>query len=182
MITLGVFVGYSNKDLASSNTNEFNHIINHPVVHNEEVTDIQNIEITSSSSTPALIDHSREDAIQKIENLLNKYSSPMRGYGNIIYDQSVTCGGDYKILMAIAGNESGFGRIPYKKYNPYGYLDGVYYSGWNDSLTKLSCVISKRFISSCNKDLNCIINKYGGSDTNKSKWISNINYFINQLN
>lgn len=123
----------------------------------------------------------REENIRKTEALLARYNSPMQGYGEIIVRRAEECGGDYKVLMGIAGNESGFGRIPYKRFNPYGYLDGVQYSGWDTSLDFLSCRIAQRFLVPCNNDLTCIINKYGGSDTNRGKWISNVQFFINQL-
>lgn len=123
-----------------------------------------------------------EHNTQKIEAILARYNSPMQGYGHIIARKAYECGGDYRVLTAIAGNESGFGRIPYKLYNPYGYLDGVQYSGWDTALEFLSCVISQRFLKPCNNDLACIIRTYGGSDTNKEQWIRNIQFFINQIN
>jgi hypothetical protein len=122
-----------------------------------------------------------QDRIARAENLLRSYGSVMVGYGEIIVRQADACGGDYRILLGIAGNESGLGRIPYKLYNPYGYLDGVQYAGWNESLTYLSCVISQRFIAPCAGDLYCIINKYGGPDTDKEKWIRNVTWFMNQV-
>ncbi|MFS8131073.1 MAG: hypothetical protein ACMG57_03775, partial [Candidatus Dojkabacteria bacterium] len=81
----------------------------------------------------------------------------------------------------IAGNESGLGKVPYKKYNPYGYLDGITYTGWNESLSKLSCVISQRFIAPCKSDLYCIIRKYGGPGDNKDLWVRNVSFFMAQV-
>jgi hypothetical protein len=119
--------------------------------------------------------------VEKAEALLRRYNSVMQGYGELIVRRAEECGGDYRVIMAIAGNESGFGRIPYKLYNPFGYLDGVQYSGWEESLNFLSCRIAERFLKPCNNDLVCIINKYGGHDTDKEQWIRNIQWFINQL-
>lgn len=122
-----------------------------------------------------------EQNTQRIEAILARYNSPMQGYGHIIASKAYECGGDFRVLTAIAGNESGFGRIPYKLYNPYGYLDGVQYSGWEESLNFLSCVISRRFLKPCNNDLVCIISTYGGPDTDKERWVRNIQFFINQI-
>lgn len=119
--------------------------------------------------------------IAKAEALLSKYNSPMKGYAEIIVRAVEECGGDYKVLLGIAGNESGFGRIPYKLYNPFGYLDGVQYSGWEESLRTLSCKIARQYLVPCNNDLSCIIVRYGGTNTNKPKWISNVQFFINQI-
>jgi hypothetical protein len=126
----------------------------------------------------------RQEKIDRIEALFARYNSPMQEYAELVFRRVEDCGSgtaDYRILVAIAGNESGFGRVPYKLYNPYGYLDGKQYADWNDSLTFLSCVITQRFIVPCENDLTCIINKYAGPSDDKSQWIRNVTYFINQL-
>lgn len=116
-----------------------------------------------------------------VRSLFERYNSPMIGYEYLIVSRAYECGGDYKLLVAIAGNESGFGRVPYKLYNPFGYLDGVQYSGWEESLNYLSCKISEQHLAPCNNNVACVVESYGGSDTNKPKWISNITWFMNQL-
>lgn len=121
----------------------------------------------------------RNDNIQRVENIFERYNSPMKGYGEIIVRRAGECGGDFKVLIGIAGNESLFGRVPYKLYNPFGYLDGRQYSGWEESLEILSCVISQRFLEPCQNDLRCIINRYGGTDTDKEHWIRSVQFFIN---
>lgn len=113
-----------------------------------------------------------------IEVLLERYNSPMKGLGRLIYDRTTECGGDYKVVVAIAGNESGFGRVSYKLYNPFGYLDGVQYDSFEHAVDVISCKIAERFLAPCNNDLTCVINKYGGHDTDKPKWIRNISYFM----
>lgn len=124
----------------------------------------------------------RKEKIDKIEALFASYNSPMQGYGELIFKRVEECGGaDYRVLIGIAGNESGLGRVPYKLYNPYGYLDGKQYADWNESLTYLSCVITQRFLVPCENDLTCIINKYAGPSDDKSQWIRNVTYFMNQL-
>jgi len=117
----------------------------------------------------------------RVENYFRSYGSPMVGYGEIIVRKAVECGGDYKILVGIAGNESGLGKVPYKRYNPYGYLDGIQYTGWTESLSKLSCVISQRFIGPCKGDLYCIIRKYAGPGDNQDLWVRNVSYFMAQV-
>jgi hypothetical protein len=123
----------------------------------------------------------KQAKIQRIENLFSRYKSPMSGYGELIYNRSTECGGDYRIIVGIAGNESGFGRIPYKLYNPFGYLDGVQYSGWYQSISTLSCRISQRFLAPCHNNITCIEGKYGGPDTPKEQWIRHVSSFVNQL-
>jgi hypothetical protein len=121
------------------------------------------------------------EAIASVESLFRSYNSPMAGLGETIVRRADECGGDYKLLVAIAGNESGFGRIPYKLYNPFGYLDGVQYSSWYEAVNYLSCKISVQHLAPCNNDVACVVVRYGGSDTDREKWIRNIQWFMNQL-
>ncbi len=123
----------------------------------------------------------RQEKIDRMEGVMANYNSPMRGLGALIYDKAQECGGDYRIIFAIAGNESGFGRISYKLYNPFGYIDGVQYGSFEDAVNQISCQISKRFLVPCNNDVECIVRTYGGSDTNKPQWIRNINYFMSLI-
>lgn len=129
----------------------------------------------------ARLEQEIQERTARVERYFQIYGSPMQGYGEIIVRKAAECGGDYKILVGIAGNESGLGKIPYKTYNPYGYLDGVQYSGWSQSLNKLSCVISQRFIAPCKGDLYCIIRRYGGTDTRKDEWVRNVSFFMAQV-
>lgn len=117
--------------------------------------------------------------IQHLEDYLTQRGSNMAPYAGLIYDQVKLCGGDYRVLIAIAGNESNFGKVNYKLYNPFGYLNGVQYATYEEALKILSCKISQEYLVPCNNDLNCIISRYGGLDTNKEQWVKNIQYFIN---
>ncbi len=146
------------------------------------VDNLVNLRDQKIANIQATIIKKEKDAkVAKIEALFKRYNSPMQGYGELIYDRAAQCGGDYRVLIGIAGNESGLGRKPLKKYNPFGYLDGVQYSGWFESLNFLSCKIAQKFLKPCSNNLTCIVNKYGGSDTPKERWVNNVTYFVNQL-
>lgn len=119
---------------------------------------------------------------KKMEAAFARYGGHMRGLAKIIIKNAKKCGGDPKIIFAVGGNESGFGRVPYKLYNPFGYLDKVQYSSWVDAVTHLSCKISRQHLVPCNNDLVCFINRYGGTDTHKERWLSNVRFFISLLN
>ncbi|BCX14004.1 MAG: hypothetical protein KatS3mg085_536 [Candidatus Dojkabacteria bacterium] len=120
-------------------------------------------------------------AVANARASLESYNSPMDPYLELIYDRSVECGGDFYTILAIAGKESGFGRIPYKTYNPFGYLNNVTYSSWEEALSILTCKISQEFIKPCNNNLYCIIEKYGGPETDKEFWVSTVEHFIKNL-
>lgn len=141
----------------------------------------QEVQTTYETKKSEIAKRDYEDKVAKAEALLKKYNSPMQGLGHIIVEKADECNGDYKILLAIAGNESRFGAVPVKKYNPYGYLDGVQYESFADALSKISCYISQRFIYPCDKDISCIVRTYAGPSDDKQRWVFNINWFIKQI-
>lgn len=122
-----------------------------------------------------------ETAITKVKNFFQRYGAKMSGNEEHLVRKSFECGGDYRIIVGIAGNESGLGRIPLGGHNPFGYMDGRYYNDWGEAIDRIVCIISQRFIIPCNGDLNCIIKKYGGKDTPKEQWIRNVTWFMNQV-
>jgi hypothetical protein len=150
----------------------------HPLT--QKLIDDEKIKINAKVQA-VLLEEQIQKEITKVRSFFESYGAVMTGYEEILVRKAHECGGDYRVLVGIAGNESGLGRIPYNLYNPFGYLDGMTYSSWEESLNKLSCVISQRFIKPCGVDLQCIINKYGGPDTDQAKWIRNVSWFMNQV-
>jgi len=126
-------------------------------------------------------DRIRNAIVERMEQIISNYGGHMSGLADNLYDNALACGGDPALLFAIAGNESGFGRIPYKLYNPFGYLDGRQYASWEESINYLSCKISTQHLVPCGNEVNCVIKRYGGSDTNKEQWIKNINWFRSMI-
>ncbi len=129
-----------------------------------------------------LIQQRRQFRIDKVESYFRTYGSPLVGYGYIFVDQSEKCGGNYKVLVGIAGSESGLGRINYKLYNPFGYLNNVQYANQEQALTVLACQISRQHISKCGTDLNCLAKRYiGGGGDDPILFISKVRFFMNQV-
>ncbi len=162
---------------------EENEIIEPNVVKDPNFTTYPHINAEIESSRAVKIKElERQQKIDKVEAIFAKYGGYMSGYGHIFVDRAEECGGDYKVLVGIAGNESGMGRINYKLYNPFGYLNNRQYLSYEEALTHLTCEISQRYLSRCSNNLYCIVtNGYGGSDTDVNKWIRNVNFFINQI-
>ncbi len=123
----------------------------------------------------------RDAAVLRVRNFLFAYGSNMEPYAEILVDQSIACGGDYRILIGIAGSESGLGRSNYKLYNPFGYLDGVQYGSYEEALTILSCKISTQHISKCGTDIYCLAKRYSGPDTDINLFVSKVTWFANQV-
>ncbi|MCS7317539.1 MAG: hypothetical protein NZZ41_04360 [Candidatus Dojkabacteria bacterium] len=165
------------KDSEILQTKILNKIFVQPIVNyvSSEISYLQN----------TIYNHKLEKEIKKnvdiLESFLKRYGSPLVGYGDIIVRESFRCNVDYRIIVGIAGIESGLGKYPIGKYNPFGYLDGVIYESWEEVLYKLICRIANQFIKPCNNDLYCIVNRYGGPDTPKQRWVNAVQWFMNQL-
>ena len=119
----------------------------------------------------------RQVKIDKLAGYLRKVKSPMADYAHIIVEEAESCHADYHIITAIAGNESGYGRVPYKLYNPFGYLNKVQYDGWEDSLSDLVCKVAKY----TNKylDIYTLGKLYGAH--NPEQWEKNIRWHLSQI-
>lgn len=123
----------------------------------------------------------RQEKIDRVEAYFREYGSPLAGYGHIFVDQSAACDGDYRVLVGIAGSESGLGRAMYKKYNPFGYLNGVQYPDLETALRELSCKVSRQHISVCKTDLNCLYERYAGPQDDPELFKNKVRFFMNQV-
>lgn len=123
----------------------------------------------------------RQAKIDKVEAFFQEYGAKISGHGHILVDQAEACGGNYKILVGIAGAESGLGRHMYKKYNPFGYLNGVQYPNLKTALSKLSCKISEQHIAPCGNDLYCLANRYTGPGDDNTHFVNKVRWFMQQI-
>lgn len=128
-----------------------------------------------------LIAEDRAAQIKRVTDFFTSYGSPLVPYASIFVDQSVKCGGNYRVLVGIAGSESGLGRINVKKYNPFGYLDGVQYASFDQAITILACKVSQQHISKCGEDLQCLYRRYAGPADDPNLFISKVKWFMDQV-
>ncbi len=119
----------------------------------------------------------RQAKIDKLAGYLRKVNSPMAPFAGTIIEEAESCGANYRIIVAIAGNESGYGRVSYKLYNPYGFLNGVQYAGWEASLSDLTCKVAK--YTNKYTDIYTLGKVYGAH--NPEQWAKNINWHLSQI-
>jgi hypothetical protein len=123
----------------------------------------------------------RQTRIDKVESFFARYGSKLRGYGHIFVDKAQACGGDYRILVGIAGSESGLGRVMYKRFNPFGYLNGVQYSNQTEALNYLACQVSAQHIAPCGDNLQCLARRYAGPNDDHQHFINKVLWFAKQV-
>jgi len=84
---------------------------------------------------------------QKLEAYLIIQGSPMAKFGQDFVDAADRYGLDWKLLAAIAGVESTYGKkIPANSFNAYGWNNGVWqFISWPDSINYVSKALKEKY-------------------------------------
>ncbi|KUK83461.1 MAG: hypothetical protein XD98_0340 [Microgenomates bacterium 39_6] len=85
--------------------------------------------------------------LAKLEDFLVAKASPLADYAVDFIFFADQFNIDWRLLPAIAGIESGFGKvIPAGSYNAYGWGNGkIYFSSWPESIEVVSRALSKKY-------------------------------------
>ena len=88
-----------------------------------------------------------------IDNFLKRYTSPMAGHGKDFIAAADYYGLDWRLLPAIAFQESNLGKkIPSDSYNPFGWAiytgkkSGVYFDNWSHSIFTVAAGLKKNYL------------------------------------
>jgi hypothetical protein len=122
---------------------------------------------------------------QKLRAYLASYNSPLAADADTFIEEADKNGLDWKLVAAIAGVESTFGKeIPTGSYNAWGWgvftgaQDGVHFTDWTDGITKVSEGLKTNYVDRGAKTVYDIGWMYAA---NGDSWSSHVRYFINQL-
>ena len=140
------------------------------------------ISSTSSISSSIALPEISEKAKEVEAFILSQNGSPMfASEAQTSIDKANECGVDYKLMIAIAGYESGYGRKPMKKYNPYGWKNGKTYSSFKEAISEITCQFGNRYIKKGLDTVKEISNIYLGPTGNHDAWIKNVSYIKSQI-
>ncbi len=105
----------------------------------------------------------KEAKISRLVSYLKRQGSPVAtyGYAKQIIDTAEANGADYRIVVAIMGVESGFCRANVLKYNCFGYLNKVQYSGFSEAFAKLVPRISREYAKPYGTNFKALAKAYG---------------------
>lgn len=120
---------------------------------------------------------------EKIDNYLASKGSPMTGLGELCVSLEQQTGVPCSWLIAISGVESGFGKYGYVNgtYNPFGYGVHLGYSfdNFTNAIIFFANSFKKNYIDKGFDTIEKIGYVYCPSN---SKWSSEVNYFISEIN
>ena len=86
--------------------------------------------------------------IIKLEKFLESYDSPLAEYADKFVESADKYGLDWKLVPAITGVESTFGKqIPAGSFNAYGWANGAFYfESWEQSIDLVSKTLKEKYI------------------------------------
>ena len=88
-----------------------------------------------------------DSRVLKLEGFLAKYDSPLVPYAQDFITLADQYQIDWKLVPAITGVESTFGKqIPYNSYNAYGWANGNYaFKSWEDSIAIVTRALKEKY-------------------------------------
>lgn len=92
--------------------------------------------ITEAAGSATVVVEKPDLRIEKLRRFLTAYDSPLAKYAEIFVNTADKHQLDWKLIPAIIGVESTFGKfIPANSYNAYGWANGAYYfKSWEESV------------------------------------------------
>lgn len=139
-----------------------------------------------SESTASLVIYVKAQDIRTdiIRQYLFQYNSPLSQEAEHIIYEADRFGLDWKLIPAIAGVESTFGkRIPYSSYNAWGWgiptgaRSGIQFSSWKEGITVVSYGLKTKYI-----DRGAVaIEQIGAIYAASPRWPQNVRFFMSQI-
>ena len=115
-----------------------------------------------------------------LREFLGRYNSPLTPYAPEFVASADEYGIDYRLVPAITGVESTFGkRIPKNSYNAYGWANGEYsFESWEDSIDHVSMTLRTKYIDKGAPTISKIARRYAPPS---STWAGKVKFFVSKI-
>lgn len=137
--------------------------------------------VAENSAEIKKIEDKKEDTRDLIlKTFLKKNNSPLTDYTTKLIYESDRNNLDWRLIPAITGIESSFGkRIPYNSYNAYGWANGNYkFDSWESSIETVADVLLNKYIKRGAREIKSIAKIYAPPSLT---WGTKVNYFVNKI-
>ncbi len=147
----------------------------------------EEIKLMTMAGTSAVLKNESELALAKqnkrvkqLGAFLDKYDSPLAPYAQTFVEVADEYQIDWKLVPAITGVESTFGKhIPYNSYNAYGWANGKYsFGSWEESIEKVTKTLKNKYY---NRGLD---NPYKIGPVYappSNTWAGKVNHFVKEI-
>ncbi len=126
------------------------------------------------------INESFDLRVKRLENFLKKYQSPLTPYAKDFIKAADKYEIDWRLVPAITGVESTFGkRIPAKSYNAYGWANGNYkFSSWEESIEEVTKALREKYYNRGAKNIYQIAKRYAPPS---NTWAWKVEFFMEKI-
>lgn len=140
----------------------------------------QNISEASASFITTPYGEGFDFRVQNLRRFLIKYNSPLADYAGEFVACADKYGLDYRLVPAITGVESTFGKyIPYGSYNAYGWANGDFkFTSWENSIMHVSETLKNKYIDRGVDSIYEIARVYAPPSPT---WGSKVTFFVNKI-
>jgi hypothetical protein len=140
----------------------------------------ENVSAESASISKEVDSGAYDYRVANLRNFFAKYNSPLTDYAESFVIYADLNGLDYRLVPAITGVESTFGkRIPEDSYNAYGWANGAYsFTSWEDSIAHVSKTLKISYIDKGAPTIAKIAKRYAPPSLT---WGRNVNIFIDRI-
>jgi len=133
---------------------------------------------------PRVVEAQSDDRVAKLESFLKKYNSSLAPYARQFVASADKYGVDWRLLAAISGNESGFGRVYVQgSYNAYGWGGGyIYFKSWEDGIETINRKIYEDYYKFGKRPLT--LEQFGkiySGQPSWPHWVRKISLWMNQI-
>lgn len=118
--------------------------------------------------------------VQNLRRFFEKYNSPLAEYAQEFVASADRNNLDYRLIPAITGVESTFGKnIPSGSYNAYGWANGNYqFTSWEGSIAHVSETLKNKYIDRGVDSIHEIARVYAPPS---KTWAKNVSFFISKI-
>ena len=118
--------------------------------------------------------------VYTLRKFLNQFNSPLTPYSQEFIKEADENGIDYRIVPAIAGVESTFGKqIPFNSYNAYGWANGnSSFKSWPDSIKTVTKTLKVNYVDRGATSIDKIAKIYAPPS---KTWGGNVQYFMGKI-
>jgi hypothetical protein len=122
----------------------------------------------------------KDPRAETLEKFLKKHNSPLVPYSKDFVYWADYYEIDWRLVPAITGVESTFGkRIPKNSYNAYGWNNGDYkFSSWPASIEHVSKTLREKYINKNADSIDKIARRYAPPS---KTWAGNVKFFMNKI-
>lgn len=126
-----------------------------------------------------------DSRVTKLKAYLEKHDSPMAANAHVFVREADKNGLDWKLVAAIAGTESTFGKhIPSDSFNAWGWgiptgaQSGIRFHNWEEGIATVSEGLATRYFGRGAKTIYDVGWIYAA---NGNSWGNHVSFFMNQI-